>query len=76
MSVGDYTKIATVRTVEAFRELLEELGADIPVDDTVLAAPESPLARPIDLFGEWDGEQLHPLSARVEGRFHPLGGPS
>jgi len=32
--------------------------------------------RPIDLFGEWDGDELRPLSARVEGRLHPLGGPS
>jgi hypothetical protein len=30
----------------------------------------------IDLFGEWDGDEFRPLSARVEGRLHPLGGPS
>jgi hypothetical protein len=32
--------------------------------------------QPLDLFGEWDGEELRPLSARVEGRLYPLGGPS
>ncbi|HYO51229.1 SWIM zinc finger family protein [Archangium sp.] len=30
--------------------------------------------RPLDVFGEWDGEEFRPLSARVEGRPHPLGG--
>jgi hypothetical protein len=29
---------------------------------------------PIDVFGEWDGEEFRPLSARAEGRLHPLGG--
>ncbi len=28
---------------------------------------------PISLFGEWDGEQLHPLSAWAEGQFVRLG---
>ena len=28
--------------------------------------------RPIDVFGEWDGERLAPLSAWAEGRFVPL----
>ncbi|WP_309892358.1 SWIM zinc finger family protein [Archangium sp.] len=32
--------------------------------------------QPIDVFGEWDGEEFRPLSARAEGRLHPLGGPS
>ncbi|PTL76933.1 SWIM zinc finger domain-containing protein [Vitiosangium sp. GDMCC 1.1324] len=30
----------------------------------------------LDVFGEWDGEQFRPLSARVEGRLHPLAGGS
>jgi hypothetical protein len=29
---------------------------------------------PLDVFGEWDGEEFRPLGARVEGRLHPLGG--
>ena len=32
--------------------------------------------QPMDVFGEWDGEEFRPLSARAEGRLHPLGGPS
>jgi hypothetical protein len=32
--------------------------------------------QPIDLFGEWDGDELRPLSVHVERRLHPLGGPS
>jgi hypothetical protein len=31
---------------------------------------------PLDVFGEWDGEEFRPLSARVEGRLHPLTGGS
>ncbi|HSP81265.1 MAG TPA: SWIM zinc finger family protein, partial [Myxococcaceae bacterium] len=31
---------------------------------------------PLDVFGEWDGEEFRPLSAFAEGRFLPLGGSS
>jgi hypothetical protein len=30
--------------------------------------------QPLDVFGEWDGEEFRPLSTRVDGRFLPLGG--
>ncbi|MET0405776.1 MAG: SWIM zinc finger family protein [Cystobacter sp.] len=29
---------------------------------------------PVDVFGEWDGEKLRPLSVLVEGTLHALGG--
>src|SRR5205085_441101 len=51
MSVGDYAKLATIKTVEQFREILDHLGALIPCDDSILSAPESPLSRPIEILG-------------------------
>src|SRR5687768_14691898 len=58
MSVGDYTKIATVKTVEKFRSLLEDLSIELPCDDEVLAAPDSPLARPLEVFGRPVGNRF------------------
>lgn len=29
---------------------------------------------PLEVFGEWDGEEFRPLGARLEGRLHSLGG--
>ena len=45
---GDFVKIATLRSVAAFRSHLADLGIEIPVDDEILAAPESPLAQPLE----------------------------
>ena len=42
-----YPRIASLRNVAAFREHLERLGLSMPVDEQVLAAPESPLAKPL-----------------------------
>jgi NADPH2 dehydrogenase len=63
LSVGDYIKIGTLKSVEAFREYLEELGADVPVDDEILPAPDSPLAQPAELFGKIAGNRwaIHPM---------------
>lgn len=63
MSVGDYPKIATIRSVAGFRALLEELGAEIPVDDALEPAPASPLAQPAGLFGKRPGNRwaIHPM---------------
>lgn len=47
MTLGDYPKIATLRTVEAFRTHLEDLGIGIPCDDILESGSDSPLARPI-----------------------------
>ena len=47
-----YPKIAQLRTVDALRARLEELGIELPVDDNVLTArQESPLAEPIEIGG-------------------------
>lgn len=63
MSVGDYTKIATLKTVERFRGCLEELAIELPCDDRILAAPESPLAQPLEVLGKRVGNRfaIHPM---------------
>jgi 2,4-dienoyl-CoA reductase-like NADH-dependent reductase (Old Yellow Enzyme family) len=45
-----YPKIAQLKSVEAFRARLDELGIELPVDETILTADQgSPLAEPIDV---------------------------
>jgi NADPH2 dehydrogenase len=63
MSVGDYPKIATIKSVQEFRGYLEELGIDVPCDDTVLSAPGSPLAQRIEVLGRTLGNRfaIHPM---------------
>ncbi|MEZ6113428.1 MAG: hypothetical protein R3C99_20810 [Pirellulaceae bacterium] len=59
-----YPKIAQLKTVDAFRARLAELGLEIPVDDQPLSAAEgSPLARPIDIGGFTVGNRwcIHPM---------------
>ena len=43
----DYPKIASYRTPAAFQARLIELGLDLPFDEELLPAPDSPLAQPI-----------------------------
>lgn len=63
---GHYTKIAQLKSVDAFRERLIELELDIPVDDTVLSADEnSPMASSLD---------LGPLRAGNRWCIHPMEG--
>jgi NADPH2 dehydrogenase len=59
----DYTKIATLRSVDEFRELLESLGADLPCDDTIESGSTSPLAQPINVLGKTVGNRIaiHPM---------------
>ncbi len=58
MSFGNYTKIATIRTVPEFRELLRTLGAGIPCDDVIVHGPNSPLAQPCHIFGKTAGNRF------------------
>jgi NADPH2 dehydrogenase len=41
------TRIASFKTAAEFREHLRKLGVDLPCDDTILRAAESPIAQPI-----------------------------
>lgn len=44
-----YPRIASFHDVGAFRRYLEQQGLELPVDEQVLSAPDSPLARPLRL---------------------------
>ncbi len=79
------TRVARLRTADQFRAHLQRIGADLPLDDTLLPAPASPLAQPLhtDLgpvgnrwcilpMEGWDGEldgRPSPLTTRRWQRF-------
>lgn len=44
-----YKRVAQLRTAGQFREYCREIGADLPFDEDLLTAPESPLAQPCQL---------------------------
>ena len=59
-----FSRIAQLRTAEALRERLAELGCDLPVDERVLsAADNSPLAQPLYLGSLRAGNRwcIHPM---------------
>src|SRR5204863_11682 len=69
----DYRKIGTIRSLADFRDYLDELGTGIPCDDTVLTGEDSPLARPIPLFGKtagnrWAIQPMEGWDGTAEGR--------
>jgi 2,4-dienoyl-CoA reductase-like NADH-dependent reductase (Old Yellow Enzyme family) len=45
----EYAKIAALTDAAAFRRYVTSLGVDLPCDDEVLTAPESPLAQPLSV---------------------------
>jgi 2,4-dienoyl-CoA reductase-like NADH-dependent reductase (Old Yellow Enzyme family) len=45
----NYPKVATFKSASALREHLRSLGLDLDLDDTLLAAPDSPMAQPLNL---------------------------
>jgi len=49
MKFGDYTKVNSIKTPEAFREHLARLGLDMPCDDEVQSGPQAPLAAPLQI---------------------------
>jgi 2,4-dienoyl-CoA reductase-like NADH-dependent reductase (Old Yellow Enzyme family) len=71
--MATYPKIGQLRTVDALRARLLELGLDVPVDDSILtAAAASPLARPLSLGGFSVGNRfcIHPMEgwdAEIDG---------
>ena len=54
---GDYPKITSFKTAEAFREHLKELGLKLEVDDSILPAPASPLAQSVEYHGRKIGNR-------------------
>jgi 2,4-dienoyl-CoA reductase-like NADH-dependent reductase (Old Yellow Enzyme family) len=52
-----------MKTVDAFRARLNELNLDLPCDDAVIPAPDSPMAQPLDVDGFRVGNRwvIHPM---------------
>ena len=68
-----YPRIATFKTVEDFRRHCDALGLSIECEDRIEAAPESPLAQPLDIDGFRAGNRfaIHPMEgwdAEDDGR--------
>ena len=62
--MAEYPKVAQLKTVEALRDRLAELGLELPVDDAILTAAQgSPLARPIEIGPLRCGNRwcIHPM---------------
>lgn len=69
----DYPKIASFDDAAALRARLAELSLDVPCDDAILPAPESPLAAPVEFAGRPIGNRfcIHPMEgwdATEDGR--------
>lgn len=65
--------VTPVPGAETWR-IVDRDGADLPLsrgDHWLLLALSG--GRPVDLAGEWDGDELTPLGAVAEGSYHPLG---
>ena len=58
MSASEYRKIGAMKSVADFRESLSDLGIDLPCDDEILPAPQSPLAQPIEVMGRTLGNRF------------------
>jgi len=65
-----YPRIASFKGIAAMRQHLAALGAELPLDETILAAAESPLATPLELGA------LRTADATSPNRFviHPMEG--
>src|SRR4051794_20601973 len=59
-----YPKVAQLKSVDALRERLAELGISLPIDDRILSAAEgSPLAEPAEIAGRPIANRwcIHPM---------------
>ena len=58
-----FPRVASLKTVADFRARLQTLGCDIGCDDTILRAPESPLAEAMTVDGHAVGNRwvIHPM---------------
>ncbi len=56
-------KLTSLKTAAAFRERMEVLGLDIPVEDAIQKAPESPVSTPIQIGDFTVGNRycVHPM---------------
>ncbi|MGA0023418.1 MAG: NADH:flavin oxidoreductase [Burkholderiales bacterium] len=73
MKFGDFAKIKSLQTPQGFKENLQRMGLAMPCDDTLEAAPSSPLAQPLNIDGLSIGNRfvVHPMEgwdAEADGR--------
>jgi NADPH2 dehydrogenase len=71
--MSGFPRVAALKTVEAFRARLAELDASLACDDQVVAAPDSPLAQPLEVDGFTVGNRfvIHPMEgwdAEADGK--------
>ncbi len=69
----DIKRLTTLKNVESFRERMKELSLELPIEDAILTAPESPMAQPISIGGFQVGNRycIHPMEgwdATLDGR--------
>jgi NADPH2 dehydrogenase len=59
----DIKRITSIKSPAVFRERMAELGLELPIDDSILKSPESPLAQTMDLGGFRVGNRwaIHPM---------------
>ncbi|MEZ5353141.1 MAG: hypothetical protein R2762_10940 [Bryobacteraceae bacterium] len=58
-----YPRIASFKTPDAFRARLSQLNLELPCEDAITAAPDSPMASPIEVDGIRIGNRwvIHPM---------------
>jgi NADPH2 dehydrogenase len=61
--MAEFTKIRSLADAAALRRHAQELGFDLPCDDAILAAPDSPLAVPLRIGSRRVGNRfcVHPM---------------
>jgi len=61
--VNNYLKIAQLKNVEALRARLNQLGLELPVDDSPLSGPESPMEQTLQVGDFTVGNRwcIHPM---------------
>ena len=60
----DYSKIGQLKTPQALREHMQQIGASLPIDNEILTAEQgSPMAEPIRIGGILVGNRwcIHPM---------------
>jgi len=72
----DIKRITSIKSSAAFRERMRELSLDLPIEEAIQMAPESPLARHLDVGGFRVGNRwaIHPMEgwdATPDGRPTP-----
>jgi NADPH2 dehydrogenase len=63
MAARAYISVGSMREVPTFQRHLATLGLDIPCDDALQSAPQSPLAQPLNVGGRVVGNRwaIHPM---------------